>query len=153
MAFLVRFFVEQFLARRPGEFAACEQVQVKVGDFLAAVWAVVDDGAEAGLGKAFLLGDLLRGQYEVTKGGLIFRSRLSDAWDGLLGNQQQVSGSLRIDVTEAEAEIVFVDDVRRDFPGNDFLEESHGANGVLVFGEFQYHHTFQMAVHGGEPCC
>ena len=48
-----------------------------------------------------------------------------DASDWFFGNEKKVDRGLGRNVAEAEAEIVFVDDVGGDFPGDDFFEQGH----------------------------
>ena len=56
---------------------------------------------------------------------MVFGLGFGDSSDGFLGNHQHVRGRLRVDVVEGKDEVVFVDDVGRDFAGDDFLEERH----------------------------
>jgi hypothetical protein len=62
----------------------------------------------------------------VTEQRLVARMRLADARDRFLGDDEDVRGRLRFDVVEGEHEVVFIDDLRRDLTGDEFLEEGHG---------------------------
>lgn len=84
---------------------------MEVWDFFAAVGAVVNDGAEAGFGEAFLLGNLLDGEHEVAEECLVSWIGLGDADDAFLGNHEEVDGGLWGDVAEANALLILVDDV------------------------------------------
>lgn len=103
--------------------AAGEDVEVEMGNCFAAVASVVDDDSEAVLGKSFLLGDHAHPGQEVTEEILIGGVRFADADDDFLGDEKKVNGSLGRDVFEAEAKLVFVDDVARDFAVGDLLED------------------------------
>lgn len=101
---------------------------MKMGNGFAAVFSVVDDDAEAFFSVAFLPGDVADPQKEVTKKLLISGAGFRDADNGLLGNKKEVNRGLRGDIPEAEAEIVFINDVRRNLAGDDFFKEGHGKN-------------------------
>lgn len=96
---------------------------MQVGDFFASVRAVVDDGAESGFSKTFLLGNFTRCEEKVAERGLIIGFCFRDPHDEFLWYDQQVNGRLRIDVPEAQAELILIDDVCGDFAVDDFLEK------------------------------
>ena len=117
------------LTRWPLELATGEEVDVEMRNGFSAVGAVVDDQTKTVFGEAFLFGDLRGGQEEVSEDGLIGGLGFGYASDRLAGNDEVVDGCLRRDVLEADAEIVFVDDVRRDLAIADFFKKrlfSHG---------------------------
>ena len=117
--------------------AAAEEVDVEVGDCLAAVGTVVDDDAEAVFADPFFLGDAGDAGHHVAEESLIVVFGEGDAGDWLSGDEEEVGGGTGVDVAEAEAELVFVDDVGGDFAVGDFLEESfagHGGVGVRRVG-------------------
>lgn len=116
------------LTGRPEQWSSGEEMHVEVRDRLAAIGAVVDDEAEAFGGgvDAELGGDGTCGEEEVAEEFLVFGGGFADAGDGLFGNDEDVSGGLRIDVFKGEAELVFVDDIGRDFAVDDLLENAHG---------------------------
>ena len=45
-----------------------------------------------------------------------------DGGDGFLGDDQKMDRRLRVDVTEREGEVVFVEDIRRDLAVDDLGE-------------------------------
>ena len=104
--------------------ASAEEVDVEVGDGLAAVGAVVDCDAEAGFGDAEFPCDLRSGEEKVAEDGLVFGGGFADARDGLLRDDENMHRCLRGNVPERAAEIVLVEDVGGDFPFVDFLEKS-----------------------------
>ena len=56
---------------------------------------------------------------------------LDDARHGLLGENQGMRRGLRIDVADGEDEVIFVNDLRGDFAGDDFFKK--GFHQVLNF--------------------
>jgi len=120
---------------------AAEQVDVEVGDGFAAILAVVDDQAEAGfflIEQVELCGDVAGDEEEVAEevGVLVFGA--ADARDGFFWNDEDVDGSLWVDVVEGEGFVGFVDDGGGDFAGDDFLKDGHGWVGrvlPLIWGE------------------
>ena len=103
--------------------SAAEEVDVEVRDGFAAVGAVVDDDTESIFVDALLFGDGGDAGHHVAEEGLIIVFGEGDAGDEFFGDEEEVSGGPRADVAEAEAEVVFVDDVGGDFAVDDFLEE------------------------------
>lgn len=103
--------------------AAAEEVDVEVGNCFATVLTVVDDDAESVLVHAHLSGNQSDAHHHVAEERFISAFRKGDADDGLLGDEKEVRRRLRTDVAEAEAEIVFVNDVGRDLSVGDLLEE------------------------------
>lgn len=77
-------------------------MDMKVGDALAAVLAVVYDKAEPLISsrKAEFLGDFPGNQQQVAKGFPVIIVSFSNSRDGLLGNDQDVVGGLGINVLE-----------------------------------------------------
>ena len=57
---------------------------------------------------------------------MIFRQGFADAWDRFLGNDENVDGSLGLDVADGEAKVVFVFEVGWDLAVGDFLEKRFG---------------------------
>lgn len=96
---------------------------MKVGDGLAAIRAVVDDEPEAGVRNALATGDVGCGEEQVADQRLLRGVGFRDAKDGLTRHDQDVNRSLWSDVTEGDALLVLVNDVRRDFLVTDFLEQ------------------------------
>ena len=96
-----------------------------MGHGFSAVGAIVDDDSEAIFGVAFLAGDLADFQEEMAQEFLVFGRAFGDANDWFFGNEKKVDRGLGRNVTEAKAEIVFVDDVGGNFPGDDFFKQGH----------------------------
>ena len=116
-------------ARRPGERAFREQVNVKVGNRFTAVRAVVHDEAEA-VFEIQLPGQSASGAEEVAEQGLVGGSGFADARDEFFRDDQQVNRGLRMEVVEDDAEVVLVLDLGGDFAVDVALENGfgHGRN-------------------------
>ena len=56
---------------------------------------------------------------------MILRLRFGNARDGFLRDDENVRGSLRVNVVEGQYEVVLVNDVRGYFAGNNFFEQRH----------------------------
>lgn len=125
--------VAALLARGPLQRATGEEVEVKVRNCFSTVPAIVDHDPEAVFAQSFLFSDDTDAGEEVAEEILVRRVSLADPHDQLFRNEEQVNRGLRGDVTEAEAQVVLVDDVARDFPVSDLLEDgflSHGGGAV-----------------------
>ena len=96
-----------------------------MGHGFSAVGAIVDDDSEAIFGVAFLAGDLADFQEEMAQEFQVVGRGFGDANDWFFGNEKKVDRGLGRNVAEAEAEIVFVDDVGGNFTGDDFFEQGH----------------------------
>ena len=112
----------------PLHLTAAEQVDVKVVDGLASGAPGVDDAAKAAVGKPFPLGYLPGDHQQVAEQVPAFLAGSLNARQGLLGNYEDVNGCLRIDVAKGETKPVFVDDVRGNFPADDFAEYGFGTH-------------------------
>jgi hypothetical protein len=100
-----------------------QNVTVQVGHAFAAIAAVVDHETVAILRQPDLLRDFRRFQQQVSEQLLILRLCLADALDGLAGNDEDMRGGLRADVTESDDLVILIDDIRRDLAGGDLLEK------------------------------
>ena len=111
--------------------ASAEDVEVEVGDGLAAVVAGVDDDAEA-VGE-HALGERGRFFEEMAEE---FGGCFGDVGVVLLGNEQQVGGGLRVDVGEGDGVVVLVDGFDGDGVVGDLAEETvrHGGFGHVGYG-------------------
>ena len=94
-------------------------------DRLAAVLATVRNDAIAGL-KIQQLCNFVDLDQQVAGNHVVIFGQRVNVLDLLLGNQKNVYGSLRLHVVECDAQVIFVDDVGRNFFVNDFLEDRHG---------------------------
>ena len=104
-------------------------MQVRHG--LPSVGAIVDDHPESFGAEAFLFRDDPYPGEEVAEEILVGGFGFPDPHDQLPGYEEKVYRSLGGDVAEAEAEVVLVDDVARDFTVGDLLEDgflSHGSS-------------------------
>ncbi len=104
---------------------------MEVGDGFAAVGAVVEDDAEAVI-EGEVVGDFGGGEEEVADEGLVGGGGLGEAGDGFPGDDEDVDGSLRVDVAKGVADVVLVDGGAGDFAVDDALEDGfvgHGEQG------------------------
>ena len=98
----------------------------------ATVRAVVDDEPVAGFFPAEF-GSAFGGfEQEMAEQFLIVRLRFGDARNRLLWKNQNVRRGLRIDVVNGEDEVVFKNDLRRNFAGGDFFKQG--------FAHFDFNH-------------
>lgn len=104
--------------------APAKEMQMEMGDSFASVLTIVDDHPETLFLVTLLTGNLSDLEHQVAQEFLITGFGKRDPGDGFLGNEKEVDRSLRCNVAEAETEIIFVNDIGRNFPGDDFLEES-----------------------------
>src|SRR5665213_2361755 len=88
-----------------------------------AVAPVVNDHPIAGFLQPRFFGDLGRLEEQMAQNFVVLRLRFGEPWNVLLGNNQEMMGGLRIAVAKGQDEIIFVNDVRRDFARNNFLED------------------------------
>lgn len=97
----------------------------------AAIRTVVEDEAIAGLFEAQFFGNFCSLEQEMTKRLLIRWGGFRNARDGLLGNDQGVGWSLRGDVFEGDDQVVFINDLGRDFARDDFFKKRFAHNRQL----------------------
>lgn len=109
------------LPRRPVECSSAKDVNVQVIDRLAAISATIDDGAVS-VRQTKLLGDFLRGQQQVPQQSLILTRSCREVCQFFFGDHQHMRRSLRRDVMKCQAQIIFMDDLSRDFPIEDPFE-------------------------------
>jgi len=109
--------------RGPGEFAAGEEVEVEMWDFLAGVAAVVEDEAVATFDKAELLGDGGGFYQKMAEDGVVIGRGIFEGGDRFAGDDEDVGGRHGFDVAEGDDVFVFVDDGGGDFFVADALEE------------------------------
>ena len=101
-------------------------MQVRHG--FATVCPVVEDETIAGLFEAQFLRDFSSLEQQMTERLMIGGRGLGDARDGFLRNDQDVSRCFGRDVVERDHEVVFINDLRRDFARDDFFKQgfAHG---------------------------
>lgn len=102
---------------------------MKMGYRFASVLSVVDHKPEPVLDRieTLLRRDLSRNEEEMTKQSLIGCLRLAYPGNGLLGNHENMSRSLRGNVVEGEGFVILVDNICRNLSRDDLLEQGHGA--------------------------
>lgn len=128
------------LARRPVHLAAADEVQMNVIHGLAAMRTIVDNEPEAFL--QILLASDLRGRHEeMAENLLVAVLGLGELREAVahLGDQDDVHGALRRDVTEGEHGVILEDDLGRDLLGDDLVEDGRrsgvrGFRGVIGSG-------------------
>ena len=98
---------------------------MEVRDGLSAKRAVIHDQAEA-LGELEFFREDAGGQEQVAEHRLIGGGGFADAGDQFFRDDEQVHGSLRLNVMENDAEVVLVLDLRGDFAVDDALEDGFG---------------------------
>ena len=113
------------LARGPGHGASAEQVQVQVGDGLAAVRAGVDNEAVA---VAQVLGgrDLSCRGDELAEHGRVLREGLFGGGEVLFWDDQEMLRGLWVDVGKGEDEVILVDAIDGDGSGGNLTEDAVG---------------------------
>lgn len=97
-------------------------MKVDVRDFLAAVGARVDD-QPISVAQTFVCSDLGRDDDAAAHGLLVLVRQIRERHDLAFGDDQDVRGSFGGNVTKRQAQVVFVDDVSRDFFGDDFRKD------------------------------
>ena len=108
-------------------------MQVRHG--FAGVGTVVEDETVAAFFQAEFLRDFGGFEQQMAEGLMIFGAGFGEARTWFLGNDQNVRRRLRLDVAEGDDQVVFEDDVRRDFAGDDFFKQSFAhADGLRVRG-------------------
>ncbi len=118
-------FARPFSAARPGQAAACKDVQVEMEDLLARLGAAVEDGAIVRVPE--LVDDIASDQEEVPHEGEILRLQLIERWNRFPRDHQQMDRRTRVDIANNDALVILVHEVPGDLPVHDFLEE-----GLLV---------------------
>lgn len=98
---------------------------MQMGHGLASVAPVVNHNTESRLGNPLRPCNLGSGEQEVAKSRLITWIRSRQSRNRLLWHDENVDRRLRRNIAKSETEIVFVDDIRRDLAGADFLEKRH----------------------------
>ena len=102
---------------------------MEVRDGFTAVGAVVDHEAKA-TGEVEFPGENACGKKEVSEERLVACGGFAHAGNEFFWNDQQVDGSLRLDVVQDDAEVVLMLDLGGDFTVDDALEDGlgHGAS-------------------------
>ena len=101
-------------AGRPGHVAAGQDMEVQVVDTLTGLLTDVGDHAVAI--QTQLLGDLGDDGEDMGHHGGVVLGHFGDRGDVGLGDDQEMGGSLGIDVIKGEADLVLIDLIGRDLP-------------------------------------
>jgi len=94
-------------------------------------------------------GDMRRLEEQMSQQQLIIRFGLRDPCQGLLRNNQSVSGRLRLNVVKGDQLFVLVDDASRDLSQNNFLKERHRPN--LAVESVDAQHTSARSLRALHP--
>ena len=100
-------------------------MDMQMRDTLARVRSAVDYDAIAAFTYPEVACHLRRGQDQLAEQRLIRLVSLSEPRDDAFRHNQDMYRRLRVDVLESDHVIIFENDLRRDFPRDDFLEERH----------------------------
>ena len=102
---------------------------MKMRNRFPGVRAIVENESKPCLIEAELPGDLAGFEQQMTENLVVFRLCLRDAWNGLLGHQQNVRGGLGLDVPKGEHLVVLKNDGGGNFPRDNFLKQglAHGS--------------------------
>jgi hypothetical protein len=112
-----------FLAGGPGHVAATEKMKVEVIDGLSSVFAGVDDDAVA-FGEALVVGNQGRSEEKMTEEVSVLCARVVERGKVLAGDDEDMDGSLRVNVGECVAERILVDGCGGDGTFGNFAEEA-----------------------------
>src|SRR5208282_371975 len=104
---------------------------------------------------AFLQAQFVRNfgglQQQVAEDLMVFRRGFGKARDGLLGNNQHVRRRLRFDVAEREHQIVFINNGRRNFAGDDFFKKRFAHNCSFRRAELRYARIKKFGARSARP--
>lgn len=98
-------------------------MHVNVVDSLPALFVTVHHDPEALL-AAKLQREALRGKEDVAGKNLVFFSQVIERGDRFFGNDQKMNRRLWGNVMEGEHLVVFIDNLRRNFLGDNLAEQS-----------------------------
>lgn len=87
---------------------------MEVRNGFTTVRAVIDDGAESRFGDSELARNFSRGQQQMSENFLIRSCGFANPGNGLAGNDQDMSGSLRGNIPEGTTHFIPMNDVSRD---------------------------------------
>ncbi len=100
-------------------------MHVKVRDRLAAIGPVIDDKPESGIRNTFRSRDPSRRDEQVAEKFGVCGNRFRHARNHPLGDNQNMNRRLGRNIAECNTKPVLMDDVRRNFAGDDFLKDGH----------------------------
>src|SRR5262245_27529070 len=109
-----------------------QEVEVDVIDVLAALGTAVEVHPIPSLGEAFGFAEPARRQQAAPHRLDVAGLHRHDRRDVALGDDQQMNGSLRIDVPEGEDGVVLVLDIGWALPSHDLAEEAVGHGACII---------------------
>lgn len=101
----------------------CEKVQVEMGHGFTAMFPIINHYPEPVCTKAFLFCDEAYAAKKVSENALVGGFCFSDPSDEFFRNKEQVHRCLGRDIPETQALVVLVNDVGRNLPVCDLLED------------------------------
>src|SRR6266849_10801 len=125
--------LEKNLTWRPSEIAAAEQMQVQMEYGLAGALAAVQNGSVP-IEKIPFAGELRRYKLQFSQDRLIFGRGVGQRFEMFARTNQDVRGSLRIDVFEGKKIGIFVHNLRWDLFRRDLAEKAVRAHWVPPAG-------------------
>src|ERR1700722_17981027 len=96
---------------------------MQVRNCLAAIEAIIDDDAVTVFRQADFVRNLSSFQQQMSQDFCILRPGFPNAGNQLSGEDQNVSGSLGMDIANSDDQIIFIDDCCRDFASGDFFKK------------------------------
>jgi hypothetical protein len=123
---------------------AAKDVNVQMRDGLAAVRAVIDDQTITVLRQTGFFRDFAGFEQDMTKQFAVFGTRFGDARDQFFWKNQDVRRGLGIDVTDSHDQIIFKNNLRRNFPRRDFFKKG------FRHADFLFHHKRAFVLLGGQ---
>ncbi len=109
-------------------------MDVQVIDRLPTMLATVDDQAIPALIDPFLNGKLIGDGDHVTDQAVVFRLEVADGLQVDVGNDQNMDGSLRLDVSKCRHQLILIDDVCGHLACDDTAENAvHNVSPFFLF--------------------
>lgn len=99
---------------------------MQMRDGFTGVRAIVDDEPIAAVFQAQFRGDLPSLEHQIAQDFFILWTRVGNAGDMFLWDNEHMRGRVRLDVAKGQHEVVFIDNVRGNLAGDDFFEQGHG---------------------------
>src|SRR5690606_36403740 len=126
------FIITERSPRRENKNASAEQMHVQMENRLAAIGVRICDDSVTGVRKTFVAGDLCGRQHQMSDKLLLILSRGIERLDMHTRNDQNMRRSLRLDVIERDAPVVFVNDASRNGSFDDL------AKYTVLIGHIRY---------------
>ena len=100
-------------------------MDVEMRNRLTAMGSVIDHKTVSAFGDVFPSRNFRRSNKEPPEQDLISLICGTDSRNGRFRNAQNMHGCLRRDIPKGQTELIFKNDVGRDFAGDDFFEKGH----------------------------